>query len=61
MGWGQIFKTLQNDPTCISAPPVFIEYKIHWDGIGPFNVEKCLAPRVVLKYKLHRDGLGFKF
>ena len=64
MGWVQIL-TLQNDPTCISAPPVFIKYKIHCDGIGFFNVENdptcSLAPRVVLKYKLHLDGVGFKF
>ena len=56
MGWVQLL-TLQNDPTCISAPPVFIKYKIHWDRMGSF----CLAPRVELKYKLHRDGVGFKF
>ena len=52
MGWVQIL-ALQNDPTCISAPPVFITLK---------NDPTCsLAPRVVLKYKLHRDGVGFKF
>ena len=39
MEWGQIL-TLKNDPTCISAPPVFIKYKIHWDGVGSLNVEK---------------------
>ena len=39
MGWVQIL-TLKNDPTWLSAPPVFIKYKIHWDGVGSFNVEK---------------------
>ena len=65
MGWGQIL-TLKNDPTSISAPRVFIRYKLHWDGVGQIltlkNDPTCsLAPRVVLKYKLHRDGVGFKF
>ena len=32
--------TLKNDPTCISAPPVFIKYKFHWDGVGSVIVEK---------------------
>ena len=39
MGWVQIL-TLKNYPTCISAPPVYIKYKIHRDGIGSFIVEK---------------------
>ena len=39
MGWVEIL-TLKNDPTCISAPLVFIKYKIHWDGVGSFIVEK---------------------
>ena len=39
MGWGQIL-TLKIDPTCISAPHVFIKYKLHWNGVGSdFNVE----------------------
>ena len=39
MGSVQI-STSQTDPKCISAPPIFIKYKIHWDGVGSFNVEK---------------------
>ena len=64
MGWVQIL-TLQNDPTCISAPPVFINIKFIGMGWGLLTLKNdptcSLASRIVLKYKLHRDGVGFKF
>ena len=37
MGSGQIL-TLRNDPTCKSAPPVSIKYKLNGDGIGIASV-----------------------
>ena len=42
MRWGQI----ENDPTCISAPRIFIKYKLHWDGVGSnFIVSLLYAKR----------------